>query len=339
MIPLLCVHLAFSVAASAPAVPSTDGAVTRAAADSIPSLSSDDRIRMAEAFRLSRALGDRLWKGWTSAPFAMVLVTADWEYLVRHPRPSADFVRIGYDSLLQSALHARRRVFPTNLQATFPAVTGVPTIVVGQPSSTGQSSTRWVLTVLHEHFHQLQTSQADYYARVDALRLARGDSTGMWMLNYAFPYDSLTVQARFAAFAEGLASAQGRGSARRVADARAQLSAVLSTDDDRYLAFQMWQEGVARYTELRVARFAARTPSATSKAFRALPDYVDYARAARDIEREIRIGVERAQLAQSKRVAFYAAGAAFALLLDEASPTWRSRYFTTTLALEPELRR
>ena len=50
--------------------------------------------------------------------------------------------------------------------------------------------------------------------------------------------------------------------ARAVADARRRLRAVLPAADDRYLAFQMWQEGVARYTELRVARLAGAPPYA-----------------------------------------------------------------------------
>ena len=87
-------------------------------------------------------------------------------------------------------MHVRERVFPPNLRACFPAVGDVSTIVIGQPAATEQSSTFWVLTVLHEHFHQLQNAQPDYYSSVDSLNLARGDSTGGWMLNFPFPYDS-----------------------------------------------------------------------------------------------------------------------------------------------------
>src|SRR6478735_7598506 len=40
-------------------------------------LSNDDRIRIAEAFRLAAAVGDEIWPAWTSAPFAILLVTPE----------------------------------------------------------------------------------------------------------------------------------------------------------------------------------------------------------------------------------------------------------------------
>lgn len=315
--------------------------------DSTPTLATDDRVRLVEAFRLAAAVGDRVWPGWSRAPFAVLLVTPDREFLLRHPQPSPDFRRVGYDSLLGTSVFTRRRVFSPGFLATFPAVGGVPTIVVGQPANTGLTSTRWVLTVLHEHFHQLQNSQPGYYSGVAALGLARGDTTGMWMLNFAFSYDSAAVQARFAAFARALDTTLtvlpagergGRGGpARAVADARAQLRAALSAADDRYLAFQMWQEGVARYTELRVARLAAEPGYAPTDAFRALPDYTDYSSAAAAIERDIRACLQDPDLRRTRRVAFYPAGAATALVLDAVAPDWRARYFAQMFALEPLL--
>jgi hypothetical protein len=234
----------------------------------------------------------------------------------------------------------RPRTMAPGLLATFPAVGGMPTIVVGTPAATGKSSTAWVLTILHEHFHQLQTSRPGYYAGVDALGLARGDQTGMWMLNYAFPYDSAAVRTRFAALADVLGSALTGGNAsahwRAVADARAALRATLAADDERYLAFQMWQEGVARYTELQAARWAAahHEPGA---AFRALPDFTAYASAAATLEAELRRELRDVPLERSRRVAFYPAGAATALLLDEVAPGWRTRYFERGYSLDAQV--
>jgi len=322
----------------APAAPSSAVAASQGSA---VALAPDDRIRIAEAFRLAAAVGDQIWPAWTSAPFAILLVTPEREFLIRHPRPTPDFTPIGYDSLLQSEVLVRPRQFPPNLLATFPAVGGVPTIVVGKPAATERkSSTEWVVTLLHEHFHQLQTSRPGYYARVDSLGLARGDKTGMWMLNYAFPYDSVRVRSRFAAFTQRLDSALAASSdderatrwtaARR---ARADLHDALTSDDDRYLAFQFWQEGVARYTELTIARFAAAhyTPSA---AFAALPDFTPYAMTAERIEANVREGLRGSSLERGNRVAFYPAGAAYALMLDRVVPDWRAHYFDRAMSLD-----
>lgn len=335
--------------ACATAAPRTPDPVRAAiASDTLPMLPTTDRVRLAEAFRLADAVGDHVWEGWSRAPFAILLVTPEHEFLLRHPDPSNDFTRIAYDSLLATEVFVRSRVFPPNLLAAFPAVGNVPTIVVGQPANTNQTSTRWVLSVLHEHFHQLQYAQPDYYPGVAALDLSRGDTTGMWMLNYPFPYDSAAVQAHFVAWTRALEIVLARRPAiwmehdplerdpmvREVNDTRGRLRAMLSTEDERYLAFQMWQEGVARYTELQVARHAAAPNYTPSEAFRVLPDYTEYAAAAAAIEQSIRTGLANVELSRSKRVAFYAAGAATALMLDAAVPGWRAHYFAQCFSLE-----
>ena len=329
---------AFLVLAACSA-PAPEGRSAPAPARDPASLAADDRIRIAEAFRLAESIGDELWVGWTAAPLAVLLVTPEREFLIRHPRPSSEFSRVGYDSLLRSEVHVRDRTLPPNLLATFPAVGGVPTIVVGQPRATGKSSTEWVLTLLHEHFHQVQTSRPDYYARVQALGLARGDQTGNWMLTYAFPYDSGVVQSRFAALAAHLDSALApsgpdvrRSHWLAALVARAALRSALAPDDDRYLAFQMWQEGVARYTELRAARLAASRYTPT-EAFRALPDFIPFGAAADRIEAGIRTGL-RASLSRDRRAAFYPVGAAIALLLDGISTDWRRAYFDRAYSLD-----
>jgi hypothetical protein len=313
-----------------------------AASSSSAVLAHVDRVRLAEAFRLADVIGDSVWSGWREAPFAVLLVTPEHEFLLRHPRPSADFARVGYDSLLGSEVLVRKRTFSPALLATFPAVGGVPTVVIGQAESTRKSSTEWVLTVLHEHFHQLQYSRPDYYTGVAALNLARGDETGMWMLNFPFPYDSAVVQERFNALASALlealeTSSAGRGGGTRYPadflDARERLRASLSADDYRYLSFQLWQEGVARYTEYRLARLAAER-YAPSDAFRALPDFTSFADAAEALRGEILAGLSDPRLGTARRVALYPVGAAMALLLDVVAPGWKRRYFERMFSLD-----
>jgi hypothetical protein len=302
-------------------------------------LPAEDRVRLAEARRLATAIQDSVWPAWSTAPFAVLLVTDSLEYLLWHPRPSPDFRAMGYDSLLASDVRARARTLATNLLATFPAVGGVSTVVVGQPAKTGKTSTAWVLTLLHEHFHQLQTSRAGYYAAVDSLQLSGGDQTGMWMLNYPFPYDSLPIQRRFAAVAEALAAAvsdTATAALRRYAAARHDLRASLGDADARYVAFQLWQEGVARYVEYACARRAARgyVPSA---AFAALPDYVPYGQVATRLREQILRELRAPDLGANRRVSLYPIGAAMALLLEGRTPRWREQYLARLLTLEPEV--
>ncbi len=78
-----------------------------------PTIPDIDRIRLAEAFRIGETLGNRVWKDWDKAPFAVMLVTPENEFLIRHPRPTKDFTLIGYDPLLKSkAIFAREHSEP-----------------------------------------------------------------------------------------------------------------------------------------------------------------------------------------------------------------------------------
>jgi len=262
-----------------------------------PSLAEVDRIRLAEAFRLAESLGDRVWKDWDKAPFAVLLVTPEYEFLIRHPRASKDFTLIGYDPRLKSDVYFRRRKFATNLLATFPAVGGVSTIVIGRAENTDKkTSTPWVITMLHEHFHQLQDSQPNSYAESEALNLSHGDQTGMWMLNYAFPYDSPEVKQQFSVLSrllvEALQAKSKPAFSTRLAaylEARRQLQKMLSPDDYKYFSFQLWKEGLARYTEYRMAKLAAHEYK-PSKQFRALKDFTSFGTVADQILSAITAG-------------------------------------------------
>lgn len=296
-----------------------------------PALRPADRVRLAEARRIAEVVRDSLWAGWSDTPFALLLVTPEVEFLLWHPSPEPGFESLGYDPLLGSEVRVRPRVFDASLLATFPAVAGLPTIVVGQPERTGKGSSQWVLTLVHEHFHQYQTIHPDYYAGVAALELARGDRTGMWMLNFPFPYDSAAVQQRVEEVAGALRAAvaapDGAEFERRLLayrDARASLARLLPPDAERYLAFQLWQEGTARYTELRAARLAARLHS-PSPAFRALPDFVPLDEVADSLAARV-LHPAPPPLHRARRTAFYPLGAATALLLDRAAPGWQRRY-------------
>lgn len=282
---------------------------------------------------MAEEIGEKIWPGWSEAPFAILLLTKEREFLVYHPNPTSDFVALGYDSVLVSKVFARDRIHDLHLLATFPAVAGVPTIVIGQPKNTEAShSTRWVITLLHEHFHQWQMSQPDYYRDVNALGLSSGDSTGMWMLNYPFPYEDDKVGSVFAEMCDRLhAALTGVGTSghdRRVdayLAARAKFADAVTAEQYAYFSFQVWQEGVARYTEYAVAARSQGTYR-SSAAFAGLPDVVPFSDDARATRDQILADLSGMSLKKSGRVAFYSAGAGEALLLDKESPRWREQY-------------
>lgn len=299
-----------------------------------PQIPLPDRIRLAEAFRLADMLGDEVWKGWSKAPFAVVLVTPEYEFLMRHPSPPKEFSELGSDSLLKSKIYYRKRVFNPEFLATM-YVGGVPTIVIGQAENTdAKTSTRWVVTLMHEHFHQLQYSQPDYQSGVSALNLARGDQTGMWMLNFPFPYSDAEVNKRFQVMVEALAIAlesrktpQFSNKLSAYFEARKQFEQALTPDDYKYFSFQLWQEGLARYTEYKVARLAAKKYK-PSKQFAEMKDFSSFDEDASATLNRVLARLPKLSLDKGQRTTFYTVGAAEALLLDEANPNWQQRYLT-----------
>ena len=302
----------------------------------IPSIPENDRIRIAEVFRLSNELNGKIWKDWKEDPFSILLVTPEYEFLIKHANPTDDFKNLGRDDLLNTDIFYRQRTQSTNFLATFPLIAPEPTIVIGQAeNTTSKTSTRWLITLLHEHFHQLQMSQPHYYDEVNALDLAGGDQTGMWMLNYPFPYDSPDVAGRIEKLAALLHAALLGGKSDLYFKQRAELQKVLVEKDYRYLAFQFWQEGIARYTEYRIAKWAAEEYEPQT-AFRNLPDFVSFRDVASEIfEQNILKRLKNADLSRDRRELFYPLGAGEALLQDHLNPQWRDHYWDQLSTLVP----
>lgn len=305
-----------------------------------PSIPEIDRIRIAEAFRVGEKLQNKLWTNWDKAPFSMLFVTDDHEFLIRHPKPSDEFYSIGYDDMLKSEIFVRPRKFAKNFLATFPAFGAVPVIVVGKAENTSdKTSTRWVFVVLHEHFHQLQYSQPTYFADVNALNLSRGDTTGMWQINFPFPYKKTEIAEKFKELSGLLVAAyqaSGKDAEKKLNDyltARQNFAALLGEDDYRYASFQLWQEGISRYTQYRMAELAGRKIK-PSKAFRALKDFTPFEKEADRLLNMTLDEMKRLDLTTWERTVFYPFGAIEGFLLDKINPKWRERYFIDKFALE-----
>jgi len=277
----------------------------------------------------ARERGDAVWPGFGAAPFGLLLIRGEREILLCHPTAPPGFTAEGRDAATGCPRLGRPRgALPAGLLAAMPIFGPPATIVMGTPEATRLGAARWRSTILHEHFHQWQAALPDYYARVGALDLAGGDETGMWMLNFAFPYEDAPTTAAFAetsrALAAALAARGGDAFAARLADYLARRRAFAAAAGERnwrYFEFQLWQEGIARWTELALGR--------------ASPDPA--MRADADVrEAEIRRALDHPDLAGQQRLAVYAMGAGEALLMEACRAPWRSLY-PAVLALGPLL--
>ena len=284
---------------------------------------------IAQVRTFARSTGDKLWPGYGSASFEFLLIAGDKEELLCRKKVPDGFEADGVDPASGCRRYVRPRSgFPDTLLAAMPMFGPPSTIVMGTPQSTGRSEADWTRTILHEHFHQWQDSFPNIFDRMYALDLAGDDKTGMWMLNYAFPYSDPAVMTAFDAASHALGAAvDARGkpgfhrALTRYLVARAKLASAAGKRNWRYAELELWKEGVARWTEIQLGK---RYPDPAVRA------------SAVELEKRSRAWLDKPNLAGAGREFVYPYGAAEATLLDACGPAWR-RDYSTQLALGPLL--
>ncbi|MBS1493290.1 MAG: hypothetical protein JST55_07260 [Bacteroidetes bacterium] len=297
-------------------------------------LRREDKIRIGEAMKISEFVSDNIWKGWSKNDFVILFVTDSLEYLINHPNPSEDFTQSYFDTYLNTKVFIRKKVFQNNFLATFPAVKGVSTIVVGTPENTKKSSINWVITLLHEHFHQYQYSYKKYQDALNKLDLKDGDESGMWILNYKFPYEDSVVNSSFNNLKSKLISAYQsintksfRKKTAGYLKEKQRFKKIVSEKDSKYFEFQLWQEGIARYTEYEVLNYLLKNDYQFSQDFKSLSDYEtlydNYQKRLKRLDEEI----DKITLKENQRNCVYSFGAIEGLILNKYKPAWRKNYF------------
>jgi len=297
-------------------------------------MTAQDSVRVQEFYRLAGEIQEQIWPGWGGTPAPLLLVTPTNEFLTHVAKAPQGFTDAGDGSFV------RARQFPTNFQATFPAFGPPSVIVVGTPQNTAsKTSTPWLIMLMHEHFHQLQDAQPDAFELVDQLGLSHGDKTGMWMLNYPFPYEKPEVGRSFRNLRDRLLAALAEVNDERFKPLAAQylrqrraFFRLLAPDDRKYFNFQLWKEGIARYTEVRAAEAAAHYQP--TREFAALPDYTSFLEYGKNYRQSTLKELEEANFAESKRISFYSFGAAEGFLLDRFEPGWKEQYFGHPFTLD-----
>lgn len=296
----------------------------------------EDKIRISEANKIAKLYGDIVWKGFSNTPFTIVLVTDDYEYLINHPNSSSDFKLLNYDSILQSNIYYRKATFNKTFLATFPAVNGKNCIVVGTPENTNKNSTDWIITLLHEHFHQYTYNSPNYFKEVDNLNLSKGDTSGMWMINYPFPYENKKVVDAYTKYAYSVKKLIEQNITENelsnYLSAKQKLKESLSDDDYSYMAFQLWQEGIARYTEIKLLKLLSSYN--VSQEIKNIKDFKTFNHLLEEkLGNEIN-NITSLKLESSKRACFYSIGMAEGLILDKVNANWRNLYLKDKFNLD-----
>ena len=298
------------------------------------SLNETARLGIA-AIELAGSIASDIWPGLAELDAGFVVIDGDREVAVCFDA-APGFAALADTPAPGCRAFSRPRVFPPRMQASLNIFGSEETVLVASPESLGQNVLEWQTLFVHERFHQWQSTHPRYGERIAALDLDGGDTSGLWMLTYAFPYDEPALAAAFRQLGQQLASLHSEPDPAVQADlaagyvaTRRHVFAQLAPADRRYAEFQLWKEGAARYTEIAFARRASERGGAQADEFRQLAESL-YTR-------------EQGRLRQldtktSRRGVFYTLGAFEWLLADRVSPGWRERYAEAgPLAVAPVL--
>jgi len=273
--------------------------------------------------------GDSIWDNISKTPLRILLITDSLEYLFNHSKPSKDFKLFGYDSVLHANIYVRKRIFPTYLLAAFPAVNGVDCIVVGNPKNVNKKDEDWIITLLHEHFHIYQGANLQYKKNIKLLgkKLKKGCTN--WMLDYNFPYNEVSVINLFNKYSNliyetyrTLDKDDFQKKINQYLLVETEIQNCLTLDDYDYFMFQIWQEGIARYTEFRYLKVL----DLNKKYFKDVYN-LDFTSKDEKLVNTYINSLLNNGLQKRKRHIFYSLGLLKGIINDKAYPEWKKEYF------------
>jgi len=162
----------------------------------------------------------------------------------------------------------------------------------------------------------------------------------MWMLNFDFAYADENVQKAYQKYTSSIKDVLNNlenglsynNSLKSYKKARKKFKSTLSNDDYKYFSFQLWQEGIARYTEYKILELLENYKA--SKAVQELNDFIPFHKLKTTLKNRELKNLTTLKLNESKRVCFYSIGMAEGLLLDKINPDWRKHYLSKKFFLE-----
>lgn len=287
-----------------------------------------DRRMIADAQAIVRNEGDLIWAGLSQAPLPILLIGRKRETLFCG-LPPPGFSTIGFDPITRCIMQVRARQLPVDLAAATD-LGNFSVIHMGLPDALEATQADWIVTFLHEAFHQYQSTLPGYFSALDVVRARLGKTGEQWILEYPFPYADSKVKAEFAAmtlsagqFLSAENDAQAEAAIRGYVEARNRARDAMCPDDWLYYEFQVGQEGVARWTELRFAAAAGETR----------PDIATIGKEQTGGLAVSLSAIDSQGLNVWKRSSFYVLGAIEASMLERVRPQWQLEYANNPFAM------
>lgn len=327
--------LALTAAPASPlAMPDAPPAPAASAAAAMPT--AGDRLilgRLGEALVLSRATSGKLWPGWGLEKYPiLVFETGRVAYLVNHPAPPPDFVR------LETKLPLLGTVFmKTGRDARFTANTsidlnGAPTACISYSTAASEAdsvSLKFVALVFHETFHAMQNKAGKTgKGSVEALLMRYPDlnseNLAMAQLEQMILFDLV----RFEDAPDPVKVRQFLA----VRQARLRSVGTEMLRADRGIEYQ---EGIPTYLEVRLLDEAKKAAAASPGLGKDDPYALGFSQAP-----ELKMGSYLMRLLRfssdpgATRDRGYATGMALGLLLDRLGVDWKSSILSSDKYLD-----
>ncbi len=300
-----------------------------------PKLSSNDVALLKEAYHLQEKLGSVVWESWSPQKAPFLLKRNSNDFLLNHPSPPEDFQKLDIQ-FNNSDVYWRPRTDTLDYGATF-TINEIPTVVMTAPSNE-ESIITWILQTAHEMFHVYQFNQTLSKSLENYINVALQSEDSL--LN-EFRNNNIRALLRLEAdrifigiVQDTLTESDEYLLKKRLEDIHS-LQPIIFNDSliSKFKLKMEWMEGVARYVEHQMDRYASDTtfyePSAEFKVeFPGITYSDEEARYSLtgtiNPIRFVGAGVQG-------RLMFYYMGMGKAYLLDRINPNWKERYFTYTL--------
>ena len=114
---------------------------------------------------------------------------------------------------------------------------------------------------------------------------------------------------------------------------REKFRALLDKKDYDYFSFQIWQEGIARYTETEIAK-GLKNNYKPSDEYSQMKDYISFDSVYDKVINKLLTKADKQELNENQRNCFYTLGALEGLILDKVNPAWKDLYFKDKFYIE-----
>jgi len=294
-------------------------------------LSPDDRLGLAEVFRLKKDWGDRIWPGFAEAEIPVLLFNDNDDFLVGAEAPPLPWEAIKKDDFAGRTyyrrVHQKRtQAFAVPLGSLWAGSIGTVEFMNSGRLPLKVSLDYWAVITLHEMFHAYQAGQAPERFKGALAVYAREGS---------YPFQDKPFAAAWNAEGAALAQAIGapdRAGAERSAGEFVRLRrerrrrAALDPGLVNYERELEWLEGLAKYAEVIFYESAASKGAEEGNPVRYKPRFFIF---QMDLVR-----LEKTLGGQAGDLRFYLSGMAQARLLDRLKPGWQKTAPMKSFCLE-----